>query len=126
MIYKGEAIYFYADRFGNKILPIIPRNAPNSYKVAKPFSCGLARIMDKEGKWKYIDVEGHVVIDASEYDMCWSFEETTLPSGGGLTELAYVNEGYDMKIFGGLTNEESNGKYGLINTKGLYCLLNMM
>jgi hypothetical protein len=43
--------------------------------------------MDKEGKWKYIDTEGRVVIDASEYDMCWGFEETTLPSGGGLTGL---------------------------------------
>jgi hypothetical protein len=117
MTNKGEECFYYADRFGRKMLPV-SKNAPDGYKVAKPFSCGLARIMDKDGKWKYIDTEGRVVIDASEYDMCWSFEETTLPSGGGLTGLAYVNKGYNMKIAGGLTNEESNGKYGLINTKG--------
>ena len=77
--------YFYADKYGFQKLPkrVPPQTfpyVPPYYKGAEPFSYGLALIRDVDDKCKYIDKNGNVIIDASEYAMCSSF-------GGGLTQM---------------------------------------
>ena len=98
-----DTCWIYADRFGSVILP----DARNYYRMANPFSCGLALVWDRNRKWKYIDKNGTVIIDASEYSMCWGFEEPMGPHAGGFKGLAYVSN------WG-----ETYEKYGLIDLNG--------
>ena len=115
--------FMYADKFGEFV---VPREYATSYHKAHPFSCGLGLVLDHNNEWKYINNKGEVVIDASEYSMCWSFEEDICPHVWGLKGLAYVYKGrvldpcpsyYEYKEIT-KENESNDGKYGLINMKG--------
>ncbi|MDR1223003.1 MAG: WG repeat-containing protein [Tannerella sp.] len=114
--------FFYADKFGN---PKLPEGFPlNRYKWANPFSCGLALVQDQNNKWKYIDKNGDVIIDASEYIMCWGFGEAMRPGAGGLKGLAYVckseSDTWDFSYISGDKGEytDSGTRFGFINLKG--------
>jgi hypothetical protein len=92
--------------------------------MANPFSCGLALVQDQNNEWKYIDKNGDVIIDASEYSMCWGFEETMKPGSGELKGFAYVcksdSDTWDFSYFSGDTGEyiDSGTRFGLINLNG--------
>jgi hypothetical protein len=98
----------FTDRFGRTVLPVW-NDSTTVYKFARPFSCGLALIADKNDEMKYIDKKGNVVIDASEYDECWGFEELMGPHCGGLKRLAYVSK---------YNKEKGTSRFGIINMKG--------
>jgi len=105
--HNNDTCWMYADRFGSVVLP----DARNYYRIANPFSCGLALVLDRDKKWKYIDKKGKVIIDASEYSMCWGFEEPIGPHAGGFKGLAYVSN------WG-----ETDEKFGFIDLNGRIAL----
>ena len=115
--------FVYVDKFGELVFP---RDPANNFIKAYPFSCGLGLVLDHNNKWKYINNKGEVVIDASEYSLCWNFEENIGSYARGFKGLAYVYKGFvtdpwpNYLYYEEITKEkESNeGKYGLINLKG--------
>lgn len=107
---QGETIFYYADKLGEIKLPK-ERNPLNYYRSASPYSCGLALIEDVNYERKYIDMHGDVIIDASEYDMCWGFEESVWGGNNGFKNLAFVSKN-------GTDPWDSDTKFGMINTKG--------
>lgn len=114
--------YCYADKFGS---PKLPKEYPfNYFKAANPFSYGLALVMDQNDEWKYIDRKGNVVIDASDYSMCWGFGELMNPGQGCIKGLAYVCKS-ESDTWGFLYYSEDKGefvdsgtRFGMINRKG--------
>ena len=118
---KGKfGYYYFANKFGEIKLPKNLFNPPdnNYYKIANPFSCGLALVMFQNNEWKYINKNGDVIIDAAEYNYCWGFEELTKPGSSGLKGLAYVcKSDSDTWDFFGLS-ENLSTRFGLINLKG--------
>ena len=120
-IFGRSGAYMYVDKFGTSKLP---KEIPYKfYESAKPFSYRLALVKEQNGGWKYIDNNGDVVIDASEYDMCWGFEEYITPHTKGFKGLAYVCKGENpnwpsFKDSDDKDYKETGEKFGLINLKG--------
>ena len=121
----NSGLFYYTDKTGT---PKLPKDHPlNQYKIANQFSCKLALVLEQNNKWKYIDKSGDVIIDASEYNYCCSFEELLKPGSAGFKGLAYVckNDGDTWDFLSKGENGEyidSGTRFGLINTKGYVVL----
>jgi len=113
--------FYYADKFGYARLPV-RHNPSYCYKWANPFSCGLALVQEQNNEWKYIDRNGEVIIDASEYTMCWNFEEAPHGFSSGLKGLAIVCKNdvnfWDLYSYAPREGDNSGTRFGLINPKG--------
>jgi hypothetical protein len=101
--------FLYVDKFNEAKLPKEMFDIPDRkyYKWAFPFSYGLGLVKYFDDTWKYIDKNGNIVIDASNYDRCRSFGEYMGPHVSGFEKLAFV-----CKM------EEDKEKFGLINMQG--------
>ena len=122
-MYGRQDHYIYEDKFGSVKLP---KEIPfKDYKWANPFSYRLGLVKDSDSTLKYIDKNGHTVIDVSAYNMCWSFGAYITPTSRGFQGLAYVCKVEGESWVGpGLTYlededfKENDTKFGLINLKG--------
>ena len=114
--------FIYVDKLDVMKLPV-DLLTNGYYNDAYPFSCGLALVMDRNNEWKYINKNGEVIIDASEYTVCWGFENHMKPGTIGLKGLAYVckSDGDTWDFNGKGANDvfiDNGSRFGLINTKG--------